>query len=357
MLWKTHIRLSYKVFDKLGISLSSQEEKNLKDGVIAPDKWKDYPHHYGTSQKIRKYLTEARRNYLQNNLSRAYFNLGVALHYIQDGYTSLSSKSPKHQSWEKQISESRFVQDLCGTVQYFLSKDRNQIRYYLELERVLSTDPKGRDQTLSVATMVGRVESESWAKPIIDLNFGFRASYVISKSVLGSRHCAKLGSGLVKIQAIHERLLQETELAFSNNIVELIEKRTKLGRNQKQNPVGLVAKIKNLFLGIRLRIANYRVESRYNQYVAKKHLNKVVKKYHTAAGRFVSSYHEWYSYQISNLRLNMVKKELLTIEEASKDQSIEVDLLREELDKNNVSALLVKDKELVSRSVLNKILN
>ena len=106
-----------------------------------------------------------------------------------------------------------------------------------------------------------------------------------------------------------------------------------------------------------MRIANYRVESRYNQYVAKKHLNKVVKKYHTAVGRFVSSYHEWYSYQISNLRLNMVKKELLTIEEASKDQSIAVDLLREELDKNNVSALLVKDTELISRSVLNKILN
>ena len=357
MLWKTHLRISNEVLHKLGISLSSPQAKNLKEGVIEPDKWRDYPHHYGKSKRIQECLLSARDAYLQDDLLTAYYNLGVSLHYIQDAYTSLSSKSLKHHSWEEQIEDSKFVQDLSGTIQYFLRKDPSQVRYYSELAKFLSVDLKGRDNTLYAATMVGRAESETWAKPIIDLNFGLRASYIISKSVIGSKHCAELGSGLIRLQAEHERLLQDSELKFSNNIIELIEKRTKLGRTQQQNPIGLVTKFKNFFLGIRLKIANYRVESRYNQYVAKKHLNKVVKKYHTAAGRFASSYHEWYSYQISNLRLNMVKKELLTIKEASKDQSIAVDLLREELDKNNVSALLVKDKELVSRSDLNKILN
>ena len=90
MLWKTHIRIAYKILSKLGLPNSTSEANQLREGSIAPDKWKDYPHHHWKSESIRTHILVARKFFLSNNLSKAYFHLGVALHYIQDSFTSLS---------------------------------------------------------------------------------------------------------------------------------------------------------------------------------------------------------------------------------------------------------------------------
>lgn len=86
MLWKTHIRLANEILHKLGLPSSSHEANQLRKGCIEPDKWKDYPHHKGKSGDIQSRLLKARKNYLDNNLGEAYYNLGVALHYIQDKF-------------------------------------------------------------------------------------------------------------------------------------------------------------------------------------------------------------------------------------------------------------------------------
>ena len=118
MLWKTHIRIINEVLYSLRVPLSSVEASNLRDGVIAPDQWRDYPHHYGKSDAIKKHFMVSRQCYLQDDLPLAYYYLGVALHYIQDSYTSvISYDSPNnqiwHQNYEQDIEDSQFVHR-CG---------------------------------------------------------------------------------------------------------------------------------------------------------------------------------------------------------------------------------------------------
>jgi hypothetical protein len=118
MLWKTHIRISLEVLRKLGIYLAPEVFQSFKNGIIAPDQWQnDYPHHYGKSEKIKQHLMKSRGCYLQGDLPNTFFNLGVALHYIQDSYTSVESYNNSynertiHQNWERHIDESREVDD------------------------------------------------------------------------------------------------------------------------------------------------------------------------------------------------------------------------------------------------------
>ena len=57
MLWQTHIRIANEVLQRLGTPKSTIEADRLKESVLAPDKWGDYPHHYGKSHAIAKLWT------------------------------------------------------------------------------------------------------------------------------------------------------------------------------------------------------------------------------------------------------------------------------------------------------------
>jgi hypothetical protein len=101
MLWKTHIRIRNEVLRRLDINLPSEVYSKFKDGVIAPDKWEDFPHHYGKSEEIRENLLKSRTYFLRDDLKNSFFYLGVSLHYLQDSYTSMTSFYLKHHSWEE----------------------------------------------------------------------------------------------------------------------------------------------------------------------------------------------------------------------------------------------------------------
>jgi len=68
MLWKTHIRICNWICEDLG--LPPGPSKIIKDSVIVPDKWKDYPHHHGKGRTIRKYVLEARKAFLTNDYQK-----------------------------------------------------------------------------------------------------------------------------------------------------------------------------------------------------------------------------------------------------------------------------------------------
>ena len=143
MLWKTHIRISNEVLRRLKITLSDDVYARFKEGVLAPDQWKDYPHHHSKSDAIARNLLYARQLYLQNNLQDAFYYLGLALHYIQDSYTSvISYNSPNNQIWhhnyEQSIEDSDFVYDLEKTIQYFFANDHSQLNKYFEIQTSLS---------------------------------------------------------------------------------------------------------------------------------------------------------------------------------------------------------------------------
>lgn len=149
MLWKTHISISNQVLRTIGINLSDEVYSKYKAGIIAPDQWQDFPHHYGKSNDITKYLLYARQSYLQDNLEDTFYYLGVAMHYIQDSYTSvISYRSQSNQIWhhnyEQSIEDSPFVEDLQKTIQYYFRDDYSQLNKYSKIALTLSGKIEGK---------------------------------------------------------------------------------------------------------------------------------------------------------------------------------------------------------------------
>ena len=361
MLWKTHIRISFEALRRIGVSPSSQESSRFKDGVLAPDQWKDYPHHHGKSESIRKNLLHARQCFLQDNLLDAYYYLGVALHYIQDSYTSvISYDSPNnqlwHQNYEQSIEDSQFVNNVENTIQYFFRNDYPQLNKYSALARNLSRKIEGKTDTLRAATLVGEYASVKTGKPRIDLNMALKASFVVSKSVLSSKDCPKLVTELNQVLEEYEGQLQRTEIALANRIIELVRKRDSL-RGKIVTASGVKSKLKNGFLKIGVAIRNLQIYFKSNQYYSQGHLKKVVNSYGKATSETISPYVGWYNFVVPELRFSIVEPELLPIQDVAEKLVVPVDELENLIEEANCPSYKVRDRELLKRSELNRILS
>lgn len=232
MLWKTHLRISFEVLNRLGISLSPETTQHFREGIIAPDQWKDYPHHYGKSKEIKHHLMKARRYFLKDDSANAFFHLGVAFHYIQDSHTSFASFYPNHHSWEESIENSSFTNHLIKTIDYALSNKKDERKRCLWLAEALSNKAQGRDHTLYLATLAGHEQSKSFAKPIVDLNLALRASYVVAESVLSSKTCSSLEEKMSEGLSTYESIMKTAEREVADKIIRLINEREDLEREE-----------------------------------------------------------------------------------------------------------------------------
>ena len=361
MKWITHKRITKEVMNRIGLMpLPRAEYKKLMDGVVAPDKWRDnnphFPHHYGRSNEIQHHLLEARRLFLQNDLPNALFNLGVALHYIQDSYTSYPSFSQiEHGNWEERIENSCLVSDLETTIQRTV-RDVSQRNRCSWRDQELMNEVQGRDNTLGIAILNGgKQENDSIASPEVDLNLGFRASYVVSKSILGPKNCPALDNQLRSVLSEHENRLRMAEIESSNKITRLISERDELAR-KKVPPNGILGKIKNWVTGIRIGSKDRAVISNMNGYFRGEHLENVAKHYMTEASKTAANYGGWYDFQIPQLDLNIVSRELLEIQAVSKILSFDQHNLRNLLKERNISIHPVGDNEIVRRTDLDRLL-
>jgi len=356
MLWKTHVRISFEVLRRLGISLSNEVAQSFKNGILAPDQWKDYPHHHGKSENIKEHLMKSRGYFLQDDLPNAFFHLGVALHYIQDSYTSMASFYPKHQSWEESIEYANFTYDLEKTITYSLKNKWYERDRCLKLANTLSKKAQGRDNTLYMATLSGHAASKSFSKPIVDLNLGLRASYVVTESVLSSKNCPDLENKLRDELSNYEALMRTAEVELSNKIIRLANERDDL-KKRKVPQSGIVSKIKNWILGIRIGLKDSAVNSNNNYYTQQKHLEKVVREYVKTANITVTPYSGWYNFQIPKISPNVVSRELLSVQEIAEVSGENEHVLKESLSRVNVSTYHVGNRELVRRAELDRFLS
>lgn len=356
MLWKTHLRISFEVLRRLDTSLTPQVSQRFKDGILAPDKWKDYPHHHGKTEQIKQHLMKSRRYFLQDDYPNAFFHLGVALHYIQDSHTSFASFYPKHQSWEESIEYARFTSDINKTINYSLRDKGWERERCLRLAEALSKNTKGRDNTLYLATLSGHETSKSFAKPIVDLNLALRASYVVIESVLSSKNCLALENILRAELSNHKELMRTAEVELSNKIIRLVNEREELEKGKVPSS-GLVSKIKNWILGIRIKLKDLAVNSNYKSYTQEKHLEKVIREYLKETNRAVSPYRGWHNFLIPKLNPTVVTKELLTIQDVSMAIGENKSSLKESLAKVNLTSYRVRNKELIRRIELDRFLS
>jgi hypothetical protein len=320
MLWKTHIRISNEVLRRLNVNLSSDVYSRFKEGVLAPDQWQDFPHHHGKSGAIERNLLSARQYFLQNNYQDAFYHLGIALHYIQDAYTSvISYDSPNNQKWhhnyEQSIEDSEFVYNLDGTIRYFFQNNGYQRNRFCNIASQLSQSIDGKYDTLRTATLVGRFQSQQTGKPIVDLNLALRASLIVAESVLSSRNNAQIDSALEQSLAYHETLLHNAELSTSKEIVTMANLIVNL-KSKRVTKSGIIPKLKNGLLGLRVKVKELQLSSKYNSYLQKKHLLEVSSKYKEAADRIINPQLGWYIFSRSELDLNIVKSELIPVQES-----------------------------------------
>jgi hypothetical protein len=341
--------LANEILYELNVSKSSVEAERFREGSVAPDKWADYPHHYDKERKIRRYLVEARRFCLKGDMPSTFFSLGVAFHYIQDSYTSLTSRSPKHTSWEEQIEEAQLVSDLANLVDWAFRGRKNLREEYMRIVRLLSGNIEGEKATLQVAVLAGD-QYQEYGHPKVDLNFAFRACHSIATSVLSPKINPQLQLELNRILAEHERTLKETEISIADELVRLVKKREELKKKKKSS--GVLSSINNYFLSIVGGIYNLRIGRKNKHYKQQRHLKKVAQRYRETAQDKAAPHQQWYNITIPQINIQIVKRELLTTQEASYDFLVSETLIRELAEKGRISLYRIKDTELIRRPEL-----
>lgn len=355
MKWKTHIRITNEVMGQLGIRLTDEEYSRLKQGVIAPDKWGDYPHHYGKFNEITNYLSLARSQYLQNDLNSAYYNLGVALHYIQDSYTTYPSFLPKHDEWEEWIEGSYYTHDIQEAIRSSV-KPLNTADRCSWLAHELSRDVYGRIETCKVATINSmKKDVNTIASPKVDLNLGLLASYVVTKSILGPKTNSSLDATLMSNFNHFEGQLRMAELRASSDIIRLVNKRNEQAKKLVPS-TGIIATIKNWLTNSRIKSIDTVAISSKQGYFHKKHLEAVVTQYQNEVNRITADHVGWYGYHAPQIDTNIVVNELIEFQSASHALGLDQQRLKAILIEHNVPIYGIGGSELVERTGVDGLL-
>ncbi len=356
MLWRTHIRICNEVLRLLNVNLSTDTYSKFKAGILAPDQWQDYPHHYGKSDAIQTNLQHARQHVLQNNQQDAFYHLGVALHYIQDAYTSvISYNSPNshewHRNYEQSIEDSDFVYNVENIIQYLFYNNTHQLEKYSNITSQLSKNVEGKHETLRVATIVGKTQSQQTGKAKVDLSLALKASLVVMESIISSKNNSKLDLALKQSLLKHENFLGESELSTSEVIINLARQVDSLKRKRVTKP-GFVIKLKNGILIFRLKMKELHLNHKYNEYTQKRHLLKVHTKYKDETYGIVKPHIGWYNYSIPELNLNLIKNQLIPIQEASENFGVKEESVTDLVNSGRIRSYKIGNQSVVVRRQL-----
>ena len=356
MLWKTHKRITKEVMKSLDIYLTREELSTLMEAAITPDKWQDWPHHYGKTDKIMEYVVKARKSFLQDTKLLTYYNLGIALHYIQDSYTTYPSQiRDEHNDWEQLIEDSEIatsfeiIQNSIPNISVRDSCSQTALRLVKEFQ--------GKNETLSIATLNGqKKEYNAIASPEVDLYFGFWTSYVVSKSVLGPKDSPELGLQLRNLISNHTNCMKDSEVEVPDRIIKLIGKREEL-KMKKIDSKKTIPKIRNWITDLRIKPIEKEAIFTYSNYLNRSHLQNIETQYKMDAEKITYDHIGWYNFKIPQIYPNNIPRELLEIREISKTLNVDQNQFIQFLKVNNVGILSIQNHYIIKRSELDQILN
>lgn len=241
----THLRLANLVATELGIKLDSEECAFLRGGSIEPDKWKDYPHHFGVDHKIKSYLIKSRSYFLEGN-SKAHLEcLGIAFHYTADKWTLFSGSAAKHAEWEEQIDKCNIC-DLKQALFQKLSSYPESLNHYLSILNELHSIPDNKQGSLAFVFRSRPIEKGmSYSSPEIDFNFAFRICLALGMSVRSmSTPPKELMQGLSLLERLgnsggisDKKPPTELEVPFQDfqSRLQLLEKQLKINKDALYN--------------------------------------------------------------------------------------------------------------------------
>lgn len=362
MIWETHRNLSLEAINRIGVRLSPNERDSLMKGVVAPDEWKmsnkndRTSHHYGRAPEIKEYLHLARTYYLNDDLINTYFNLGIALHFIQDSYVSYPSflSKEKHDSWEQGIDRCYISPDFTESINKINNKSEAERCAWVARE--LMNEVQGPMDTIRIATIFSHQKTnDTIANPVVDLNLAYRASYTVTKSILSPKNSVSLDTQINDIYKNYENMLWQEEGRMSEQLIKMFEQRNVL-KGSLIDGKGLVVKIKNWMTGRKIRSLETKLSSSYDDYFDKGHLKRVAWNYKNEIAKITTNYSGWYIYTIHDLDINSVTSRLIHAENANQVVGLDKHVLSNLLTNGFIPSYSVGLKSLIKKTDLDGIM-
>jgi len=324
MLLSTHKRIAERIATELKLDL--HETASFIKGIVRPDYWKDYPHHYGKEDKIRRYILDARRLYLEGKTLDSLYNLGIALHYIQDRWVSLPGWHIQHGVYEDEIDRMPFVDDVTEIIKDIdisvfwkdspLAKmnpekfheilEDSRKRYFAIIERLTRFEHLCRNRfdrldgktvesmTLSIALL----ERPKLGSPIHDFNLAYKVSLLVALSVYMPKISQSLQETLTKLKEEYQKKLEEAEASLARELTNLQRRIDELERKKS-----FKNKLRKLACKVRMWFKRKEYENR-------DHLRRVRNAYYREVASLIRMYENWYKVEIPELRVEDVKKRL-----------------------------------------------
>jgi hypothetical protein len=259
-------------------------KKALRDGSVYPNTLEsDISHHNFRDKDIKELIEQARKHKLENNTEKAIFTLGIALHYIQDRWTSLYKSHEKHDMYEKLITQSTILPRSADLSIYYPVLSEN----FLHVETLVFEEFEdfSFDYDLTQAEKViekalQRKPSESSA--FLDLNLAYRISYIVARIVLQPIKNPTLEEMIKKLHAKYQMEISDNDNEVRRKL-ETIHQEYEI----KQNKKGIQVFIPRFF-------SKLKFERALNSYNKQEHLKELFKKYQKEYDEMASPYRYWY---------------------------------------------------------------
>jgi len=362
MIWETHRNLSVEALERIGARLSPNERDSLLKGAVAPDEWKmsnqndRTSHHYGRASEIKEYLNLARTYYLNDDLINTYFNLGIALHFIQDSYVSYPSflSKEKHDSWEQGINRCYISPDFSESINKINNK--SEAERCARVAKELMNEIQGPMDTIRIATIFSHPKTnDTIANPVVDLNLAYRASYTVAKSILSPKNSVSLDTLINDIYKKYVNMLWQEENSASEQLIKSFEQRNLL-QNSIVDRKGFIVKIKNWMTRRKIRSLETQLALNFDDYFDKGHLKRVAWNFKNEVTKVTINYTGWYIYTIHDLDINSVTSRLIHAENANQIVGSDKHVLSNLLTNGSIPSYSVGSKSLIKKTDLDGII-
>jgi hypothetical protein len=293
MKWKAHTRTAEKVLSIFQALHFKKYEKELINGIIAPDNQDKETNHYVNREKtIINHLTLAREKRLQYDTRSCFFHLGVAFHYIQDAWTGLKPGHEDHGKYVDLVNNCVVLDHHLSLEKYYPVRRARVLTQFRDLEKRLSKPIESIDELHELAAMKKPFESTAF----LDLNLSFRVCYRVAEMVLKTMFNVEL-----------QETLEKTDREYIERIKER-ERKEVLSLEELEEQVGVLALDKSSMGKTKHWNLNRKLVQLIKDYENRNHIKPLVVEFESRVRELCNPYEKWYNIDRPTLDIDEILK-------------------------------------------------
>jgi hypothetical protein len=254
-------------------------KEELRNGSVHPHKeGVSVPHYKGREDDIELFIRKARRFMIDKKPKDAIFYMGIALHYIQDKWTTLDNSHKKHEDYTTLISKTKILpygSDLSG---YYPILSERAFEQYENIVSCYNQTSLDIEKIFQIIRQWKPIESSAF----LDLNMAYRISYKVSEIVLQPTKHKE-----------YEKLVKDLFNEYEEKITARDqEEREKL--EIKREEFESIKEEKGLLVFISRHFAKKRLETATKKYDEQYHLKDLYKQFNNDFNEISAPYRDWY---------------------------------------------------------------